>query len=287
MKVFISWSGARSKAVAEVLGPWLKCVLQASEPWISTSNLDNGTAWFNEISRTLSEVKVGIFCITPENREKPWILFEAGAISSKLNESRVINLILGDQNKNDIQPPLSQFHNAYPIKLDMTNVVLTINKLLATPLPVQLLETIFDKYWEDFEKPYKKIIEDVEPETVPEERKDDDILNEILTSVRGFDKRIRNLENLNVNYLNDRKVKTYRGASNYDLNHFEFIKENEAAVEKTLEFLRERFGNTELSSILNEDLELALAEALDALGIKNTKHREGIVKLVLSQIPIF
>ncbi|EFD2076446.1 toll-Interleukin receptor, partial [Escherichia coli] len=29
MKVFISWSGQRSQAVAELISDWLKCVIQA------------------------------------------------------------------------------------------------------------------------------------------------------------------------------------------------------------------------------------------------------------------
>src|SRR5918996_3999019 len=35
MKVFISWSGARSQAGAQTLRRWLKHVIQALDPWIS------------------------------------------------------------------------------------------------------------------------------------------------------------------------------------------------------------------------------------------------------------
>ena len=34
MKVFMSWSGTRSKATAELLCDWTKCVIQALRPWI-------------------------------------------------------------------------------------------------------------------------------------------------------------------------------------------------------------------------------------------------------------
>lgn len=40
MKIFVSWSGKRSKAVAELMSDWLKCVIQASQPWISTRDID-------------------------------------------------------------------------------------------------------------------------------------------------------------------------------------------------------------------------------------------------------
>ncbi|HHM2111315.1 TPA: toll-Interleukin receptor, partial [Klebsiella pneumoniae] len=60
MKVFISWSGQRSKAVAELFNDWLKCVIQASQPWISTRDIDRGAIWFSEINDKLKDVSVGI-----------------------------------------------------------------------------------------------------------------------------------------------------------------------------------------------------------------------------------
>jgi hypothetical protein len=59
MKVFISWSGARSKAVAELLNDWNKCVLQAAKPWISTQDIDRGTIWFNQIQMQLQDTSMG------------------------------------------------------------------------------------------------------------------------------------------------------------------------------------------------------------------------------------
>lgn len=37
MKIFLSWSGEKSKNIAESLKDWLEQVIQTSEPWISTS----------------------------------------------------------------------------------------------------------------------------------------------------------------------------------------------------------------------------------------------------------
>lgn len=39
MDVFISWSGLRSKYVAECLAVWLKQVIQLVRPWISSENI--------------------------------------------------------------------------------------------------------------------------------------------------------------------------------------------------------------------------------------------------------
>ena len=85
MKVFLSWSGERSKAVAELLNNWLCCVIQAARPWISTRDIDRGALWFSEINEQLQDTSVGIICLTQENKNKPWILFEAGALTKGLS----------------------------------------------------------------------------------------------------------------------------------------------------------------------------------------------------------
>ena len=52
MKVFISWSGERSRLVAQELGPWLKKVIQSVEPWIST-DMERGIKWLAEPESTV------------------------------------------------------------------------------------------------------------------------------------------------------------------------------------------------------------------------------------------
>lgn len=88
MKVFLSWSGERSKAVAELLNDWLCCVIQAARPWVSTRDLDRGSLWFGEINEQLKDTSIGIICLTQENRVRPWILFEAGALAKGLSTSQ-------------------------------------------------------------------------------------------------------------------------------------------------------------------------------------------------------
>ena len=110
MKIFISWSGDRSRAVAELLRDWIKCVLQATQPWISARDIDRGAIWFSEIGNQLQDCTVGIICITQENKNKPWILFEAGALAKGLTSSRVCTLLV-DLTPADLQNPLAQFNH--------------------------------------------------------------------------------------------------------------------------------------------------------------------------------
>src|SRR5690349_13640049 len=115
MKVFISWSGARSRAVAELLNDWLKCVLQALRPWLSTQDIDRGALWFTEIHGQLNDTSIGIVCLTQENKNRPWILFESGALAKGLSTSRVCTLLI-DLEPSDLDDPLAQFNHTFPRK---------------------------------------------------------------------------------------------------------------------------------------------------------------------------
>src|SRR6516165_8241755 len=72
MKIFISWSGDRSKYIATALRDWLRNVIQAADPWMSDVDIGTGKPWFQEISVQLAECKAGIICVMPENQDKPW-----------------------------------------------------------------------------------------------------------------------------------------------------------------------------------------------------------------------
>jgi len=75
MKVFLSWSGQRCKAIAEALYEWLPNVIQTVEPWISSEDIDKGEAWLTKLMQELDDTSTGVFCCTPENVHKPWLVF--------------------------------------------------------------------------------------------------------------------------------------------------------------------------------------------------------------------
>jgi hypothetical protein len=159
LKVFLSWSGSRSQEVANLLNDWLCCVIQASRPWISTRDLDRGSLWFGEISDQLKDTTVGIICLTQENKNRPWILFEAGALAKGLSTSRVCTFLI-DLAPKDIEDLLAQFNHTFPTKESLLGLVKTLNSTLGNSgLDVQILQQVFHTYWPQFEEKFAQILE--------------------------------------------------------------------------------------------------------------------------------
>jgi len=194
MKVFISWSGDRSKKVAELLDDWIQCVIQAVNPWMSSKDIDRGALWFTEITDQLSNTSIGIVCLTKENKNKPWILFEAGALAKGLSSNRVCTFLI-DLVATDLENPLAQFNHTFPEKESVWELARTINiSLKENALKESVLLKVFETYWPQFEKDFKEIISTTPETEVVVKREDNDIMLDVLTTVRMLDKRIRNIE---------------------------------------------------------------------------------------------
>ncbi|WP_020621119.1 toll/interleukin-1 receptor domain-containing protein [Paenibacillus daejeonensis] len=195
MKIFISWSGGRSKAVGDLLDSWLQCVIQAIDPWMSTKDIDRGAIWFSEINNQLKDTSVGIVILTKENKERPWIMFEAGALAKGLATSRIIVLLVDLENK-DVRDPLAQFNLTEPNRDGMWQLVRTLNASLQDKaLKEKVLEQVFDTYWPQFETSFSEILNNT-PENAPSEpiSSTDDVLNELLMYTRNINLRLNDLE---------------------------------------------------------------------------------------------
>ena len=185
MKVFISWSGERSRALAEVLRRWLPAVIQVVKPYYSPDDTVKGARWSTEIAKELENSRVGLICVTPENLDAPWLLFEAGALS-KLGKSRVCPILFG-VDPTDIKGPLVQFQAAKFEKADILRVVRMINKELAdSGLADDVLDEVFEMWWPRLEEQVQKLLENFEERPSPMPRSERDLLEEILELTRSL-----------------------------------------------------------------------------------------------------
>lgn len=126
--VFLSWSGDGSKRVAEVLHEWLPVALQSIKPFLSSEDLRKGGRWLSDLHGELAKESFGVLCLTQSNLTSPWILYEAGALSKSLSESRVAPLLIGVK-PSDLPDPLKQFNAVTSDRNDFKRLLKSINEL--------------------------------------------------------------------------------------------------------------------------------------------------------------
>lgn len=189
MKTFISWSGLRSRAVAEALRDWLPMVIQQVEPWMSGEDIDIGTRWSSNLASQLQGTNVGVICLTSDNIDSPWILFEAGALSKALEKSYVCPYIL-DFEITDLEGPLVQFQATKANKDGTNRLVRTMNNALGTnAVNTNRLDATFEKWWPNLEKELEKILNSPKIEVSQKSNRNDrEILGEILELVRNINR---------------------------------------------------------------------------------------------------
>lgn len=181
MKVFISWSGERSKIMASLLSQWLPDMFQDLETWMSAHDLDAGLRWGNALNEQLEATNLGIICMTPENINAPWLLFEAGSLSKRMSQSRVIPYLL-HLSATDVPFPLAQFQGVSASKDGTYKLLKSINEVRNPIMEDERLRRLFEKWWPDLESALAKI-----PSSVPvvaQQRTDRALLEEILQLVR-------------------------------------------------------------------------------------------------------
>lgn len=184
MKVFISWSGEQSKEIGLAFKNWIPAVIQAVKPYFSSSDIDKGSRWASEISKELEQSRVGLICLTRENLEAPWIMFESGALSKSIENSKVCPMLFGVETT-DLTGPLVQFQATVFNKVEVRKLMESINSELGdNGLAKDVLDSVFDKWWPELESNVNEIISKKVPNKANNVRTERDLLEEILSLTR-------------------------------------------------------------------------------------------------------
>ena len=202
MKVFISWSGERSLAIAKAMRDWLPRVIQLIEPWMAESDADKGIRWEQRIGVELEQTSCGIFCLTPENLDSRWLNFEAGAIAKTVEKTYVCTYLF-DLKATDIEGPLSSFNHTTAEKEDSRKLIHTLNRAMETQsLSEKIVNDSFNMYWPRLEEALKAL---PPVSQKPPPRNMEDMVEEILVSVRALlterSRRSRQADSLLLTYL--------------------------------------------------------------------------------------
>lgn len=146
MRVFISWSGARSEALGLALKDWLPKVLPAVETFHS-ADIPKGENWHSALIKELRGCRVGVFCVTPESLRSPWMLFEAGALAQHGSQPELFTYLYGIPGS-QVSGPLGHFQATRFDREDSRRFVRDLARLVdggAQPA------SDFDDRWTEFE----------------------------------------------------------------------------------------------------------------------------------------
>ncbi len=74
-----------------------------------SNHIDAGETWARRLENELEESQFGVLCLTQENFEAPWLLFEDRAIAKKFGSARVVPYLIDELPAAADRSPLAQF----------------------------------------------------------------------------------------------------------------------------------------------------------------------------------
>jgi hypothetical protein len=181
MQIFLSWSGERSKKIAEVLKPWLEKVIQALDTFFSADDIEKGEFWLSKLTTAVQESGFGIICITKENQTEAWIHFEAGALALRYNRANVSPIIF-DKDMEGLKNPLGLLQATRFDKEQMFRLIRDINNKIKSPLKPDILSSAFEKHWDELKTAIDKI--PTAPSPLTPKESNEEMLREILENTQ-------------------------------------------------------------------------------------------------------
>ena len=185
VKVFISWSGQRSRDVALALRDWLPLLINEVQGFVSSKDIYAGARWQAEIAAQLESTNFGLVCVTKDNQRSPWINFEAGALAKAVDSSRLIPLAI-DLRPSEIEIPLGQFQSQPLTEAGVQEVAASLNSLAANRLKEDLLIRAVAKWWPELHTQIEDILSQPGADPRPDTRSDRELIEETLSAVRSL-----------------------------------------------------------------------------------------------------
>jgi hypothetical protein len=146
MKVFLCWSGNKSKEAAVVFSKWLPHVLQSVEPFMS-SQIPKGDSWREQVLAEIENAEYGIVFLTRENIFRPWINFEAGALY--LSTKRRVAPLLIDIEVPELYGPIDMLQAVKFDNDDIKNLIFDINARNKSSVSEEVVNNAFNNQWDE------------------------------------------------------------------------------------------------------------------------------------------
>jgi len=187
MRIFTSWSGDRSKSAALGLKSLLQDLFEEGVQVFVSDHISPGEAWAQRLGTELEASDFGILCLTRDNWQSSWLLFEAGAIAKKFVSSRVVPFLIDSLPAESERSPLAQFQHVRADREGTYRLVEAINGSRQNPKPDDRLRRSFDKWWPDFEQTLKAV--QVSDPAQPRVRSDRELLETVAQRVESLYRR--------------------------------------------------------------------------------------------------
>ena len=162
MKIFLSWSGSKSHEVALLMKSWFEDLLVSIETFIS-SEIIGGRRWRHIITEELKNCSCGVIFITRDNQTNPWLMFEAGALSNRIDEALVIPILI-DLKQAEVIDPLNSFQCRKFNKEGIFQVTRDIASYMQDKAPSKArLDKTMLYYWKSLEEDINKLHATLDP----------------------------------------------------------------------------------------------------------------------------
>ncbi|ATE61407.1 toll/interleukin-1 receptor domain-containing protein [Thauera sinica] len=156
MKVFLSWSGDASREIATLLHEHLPRLLAGVEPFLSEHDIPSGTDWAKVLAAKLRESRFAIVCLSPDNVDSAWLLYEAGALTNH-KAQRLCALLIGGLRKEDVPKPLSRFQHRAFSEAEFARLVKDIGGMLEPPPAAAQVDQALSAAWPQIQARYAEI----------------------------------------------------------------------------------------------------------------------------------
>jgi hypothetical protein len=178
LRVFLSWAGEPSKAVALKLRDWLGKVTHGTRFWMS-EDISAGSLWDPEIRAQLEASTFGVAVLTQESLASQWLHFEVGALANVASLDHVVPYLIG-LHPEDLSVPSRSADREGTLKL-----VRSINLSSPSPLSDEKVDDLFNAHWSALESAMERALREFPPSAPPPRRDDWEVQAEILQLLRS------------------------------------------------------------------------------------------------------
>ena len=163
MKIFLSWSGDLSREVASLLDENIRPLLWGNaDVFMSKHDIASGQDWAKALAKELRQSVFGIVCLTPDNLQSHWLLYEAGALTSR-EQQRLCTLLLAGLEQKDVPSPLAHYQNRIFCKAEFEALMQDIRAGLDRGPTQKEFDEMFARLWPELWEKYQQILKQFPP----------------------------------------------------------------------------------------------------------------------------